>query len=466
MRLKNKYLLCFSFCFILLLSGCKEEPVKNEEITTVKPFTVSVKNYENSVSYSGYAAADELKRFSFELSGKINKVLVEKGDIVKAGQIIATLDTQTIQMAINNAKQNIALAQNKISQIDSSINEINIGIEAENLTLKKVRTGIDAEKISLQKTKETYTSSINKIQLKYDNAKETFENTLTLYNRGVCDKTTYDNAKLALDTVTEELENTKQTMEKDVNLQEKQIESLENDYSLQETKIKDMENKLEQANIQKQAAQISVNQAKISLDENTKYLSDSSLKSTIDGYVVETPMKSGEVTSAGTPVVVVKSGNEVVNVSVPTEDYGKFSVGMEARLTQDDKEIYGKITSIDLYPDETTRTYNIKITPSENNLFALGSLINVTISLDKETSVFIPINSIVNINGIDYVYCVTTNENGDTVVKSKEIKIKNADGENVCIEGLESGTKIVADEVKNLRENQKVNVKEGESVEK
>jgi len=465
MKSKFNYFLSISFCFILLLSGCKEENPKNEEITTVNPFTVSSKSYENSISYSGYAAADELKRFSFELSGKINKVLVEKGDIVKAGQIIATLDTQTIQMAVNNAKQNIALAKNKISQIDSSINEINIGIEAENLTLQKAQTGIDAEKISLEKTRETYTSTINKIQLKYDNAKDTFENTLTLYNNGVCDKNTYDNAKLALDTVTEELENTKQTMERDISLQEKNIENLENDYSLQETKIKDMENKLEQANIQKQAAQISVNQAQISLQENTKYLSDSSLKSTIDGYVVETPMKSGEVTSAGTPVVVVKSGDEVINVSVPTEDYAKFTVGMEAKLTQDDKEIYGKITSIDLYPDETTRTYNVKITPSENNVFALGSLINVTISLDKETSVFIPLNSIININGIDYVYCITTNENGDAIAKSKEIKIKSADGENACVEGLESGTRIVADEVKNLRENQKVNIKEGETVE-
>ena len=82
------------------------------------------------------------------------------------------------------------------------------------------------------------------------------------------------------------------------------------------------------------------------------------------------------------------------------------------------------------------------------------------------TSLFIPINIILNITVIDYVYCITANENGDTVVKSKEIKIKNADGENVCIEGLESGTKIVSDEVKNLRENQKVNVKEGETVEK
>ncbi len=460
MTSKIKPFISILFSLTFLLSGCEKEVVENPEITTVNAFSAVAKDYENSVSYSGYSSADELKRFSFELSGKINKVLVEKGDVVKVGQVIATLDTESIQMAVDNANENIALAKNKISQIDSSIKEINIGLEAENLTLKKAQTGIDAEKISLEKTKETYNSSISKIQLKYDNAKTTYENTQTLYNGGVCDKTTLDNAKLAFDTVSEELANAKQSMERDVSLQEKKIENLENDYSLQETKIKDMENKLEQANIQKQAAQIAVNQAQISLEQNTKYLTDSSLKSTIDGYVVETPMKSGEVTSAGTPVVVVKSGAEVINVAVPTEDYSKFSVGMEAKLTQDEKECYGKITSIDLYPDETTRTYNMKITPNENKAFALGSLINVTISLSKQNSVFVPMSSIISADGIDYVYCITKNANNENVITSQKITIENAEGENVCISGINSGTLIVADEVKNLRENQIVNIKE------
>lgn len=462
MKLKIRNFLIISICSAFLFSGCGKEEVVNEEITTVNAYTANSKEYENSVSYSGYASADELKRFSFELAGKIDKVLVEKGDMVKAGQVIATLDTETIKMAIDNANQDIALAKNKIAQIDSSIDEVNIGLEAEKLTLEKAQTGIDSEKISLEKTKETYNSSISKIQLKYDNAKDTYNNTKTLYDNGVCDKTTYDSTKLAFDTVEEELNNTKNSMDRDVSLQEKKIESLQQDYSLQETKIKDMENKLQQAQVQKQAAQIAVNQANIALEKNTKYLNDSSLKSTIDGYVVETPMKSGEVTSAGNPVVVVKSGNEVVNVAVPTEDYSKFSVGMEAKLTQDDKELFGKITSIDLYPDETTRTYNLKITPSENGVFALGSLINVNISLDKQNSVFVPISAITSKEGIDYVFCITQNENGENVVSSKEIKIQNVDGENACITGIDGGTVIVSDEVTNLRDNQKVNLKEGE----
>lgn len=462
MKLKIRNFLIISICSAFLFSGCGKEEVVNEEITTVNAYTANSKEYENSVSYSGYASADELKRFSFELAGKIDKVLVEKGDMVKAGQVIATLDTETIKMAIDNANQDIALAKNKIAQIDSSIDEVNIGLEAEKLTLEKAQTGIDSEKISLEKTKETYNSSISKIQLKYDNAKDTYNNTKTLYDNGVCDKTTYDSTKLAFDTVEEELNNTKNSMDRDVSLQEKKIESLQQDYSLQETKIKDMENKLQQAQVQKQAAQIAVNQANIALEKNTKYLNDSSLKSTIDGYVVETPMKSGEVTSAGNPVVVVKSGNEVVNVAVPTEDYSKFSVGMEAKLTQDDKELFGKITSIDLYPDETTRTYNLKITPSENGVFALGSLINVNISLDKQNSVFVPISAITSKEGIDYVFCVIQNKNGENVVSSKEIKIQNVDGENACITGIDGGTVIVSDEVTNLRDNQKVNLKEGE----
>ncbi|MBR1737610.1 MAG: efflux RND transporter periplasmic adaptor subunit, partial [Firmicutes bacterium] len=292
----------------------------------------------------------------------------------------------------------------------------------------------------------------------------------SLYDGGVISREDYDKAKLAIDTVAEELANTQKTRDTDIDMEEKKIESLEQDHSLQQSQIRDKENKLEQAKQQKQAAEIaleqantsysqantSLSQANIALEDSQNNLKKAQLISPIDGYVAQLPLKAGEVTGAGTPVVVIKGGDEVINVSVPAEDYADFKVGMNAVLVQDGVEFTGSVTSIDLYPDETTRTYNMEITPSKKTGFAMASLVDVYISFDSSEYVSVPMSSIASIEGIDYVYVIVQNENGDNILESRQVSIVGEDGENVFVKGVENDVMIAADEVKRLYDNEKV----------
>lgn len=447
---------------LAMTTGCgkkTESTVASEDIKTVSVVTTENKDYSEFVKYSGFVSADELKRLSFELSGKISDVLVEEGQQVKAGDVLATLDTTTVQMAIDNANENIKLAQNQIAQIDSSIQKLNIGLDAEKLTLEKAKTGLDAEEVTLEKVKQTYDSNITKAQLQYDNIQETYNNVSQLYNSGVATKTDYDNAKLAFDTVSEELKNAKESRDKDVSLQQKKVDASRSDYELQQTSIKNMENDISAANVKKQAAQITLDQAKISLEQNTKYLTDSTLKSTIDGYVMTITLHAGEVTSAGTPVVVIKSGKEVINVGVPVEDYNRLSVGMKANIDADGVETTGEITNISLYPDESTRTYNVEITP-ENQTLAMGALVNVKIDLNQKNGCFIPISAIENVDGVDYVYVAEAQEDNKYKLNKKEVKLGEEEGENVLATDLSAGVKIVSKGIKNISENQTVYISE------
>ncbi|MBR1443260.1 MAG: efflux RND transporter periplasmic adaptor subunit [Firmicutes bacterium] len=470
------------------ISGCGNDEKKDEQLTTVNAFTVGSRIYENSVSYTGYVSADELKRLSFELGGKIESISVEKGDRVQKGQVVALLDDEKLRTASDNAQENvklanssvslansnIELAKNKIETAQTAADEIEIGIEADKKTLEKIETGIEAEKLNLSKIKSNYESSLTKIQLNYDNIKKTYDDMQSLFDEGVVSRDDYDKAKLAFDTVEEELANTKKTRDTDIDMEEKKIESLEQDHSLQLSQIKDKENKLSQALQQKQAAEIaleqantslsqantSLTQANIALEDSRNNLKKAQLISSIDGYVAQLPLKAGEVTGAGTPVVVIKGGDEVVYVSVPAEDYADFKVGMNALLVQNGVKFTGSVTSIDLYPDETTRTYNMEITPSEKTGFAMASLVDVYISFDSSEYVSVPISSIASIEGIDYVYMVVQNENGENILKSRQVSIVGEDGENVFVKGIENNAVIAADEVKRLYDNEKVQLAE------
>lgn len=473
----------------LSISGCSQK--QNEVSTTaaiekaVNLETLAKQSYADSLTYSGYVAAKDTKNFSFQLAGKVNEVTVDKGESVSAGQVLAKLDTQDIQMAINNANESILLANNGIAQTQNAINKINIGIDAEKINLDKIDTGIEAEKIAIQniqtgidadnitlkKIQDEYDIKISQIEIVYNTKKNDLERIKALFEADAASKQNYENAQADFDNTSKELENAKTNRENDVNLQQKSIESkqnglevekinlqnLEKDRQLQETKIRDLENDLEATNLKLEAANIQLSQAKIALEQNTKHLTDSVLTSTMDGYVLELGVKAGEVTAAGTPVVIVKSNEQVVNVGIPVEEYQRVQTGMTVEMEFNGENFNGTINTVSLYPDEATRTYNIEIMPERQDLVT-GSLINVNIPIEDKEGYFAPITAVGNENGINYILNLEKNEDDTYTVHRTEVELGKIVGEKVLLKNIDSDLSIIPEDIKDIKENDIVNV--------
>jgi HlyD family secretion protein len=75
--------------------------------------TASVSNGNLSVSVSGSGTVEptETRTLSFPVSGTVSEVQVQVGDTVSAGQTLASLDTQELQMAVMQAEANLKSAQ-------------------------------------------------------------------------------------------------------------------------------------------------------------------------------------------------------------------------------------------------------------------------------------------------------------------------------------------------------------------
>jgi multidrug efflux pump subunit AcrA (membrane-fusion protein) len=423
----NLYLL-MAIC--LLLSGCAREVMNMEQdIKSVKVENIQKLNYTNTLKYSGYVSAEEVKRYSFELGGKILEIPVKEGEVVKEGDVLAKLDTTTVQMAIDNANENIELAANTIKQIDNVIEQLKIKLES--------------EKINLSKIENTYDSNINKLELKYKNVKDTYERVKTLYGQQAVSKSDFEDAEYAFNTIKEELENTKANKIKDLELQNKSINNVEKE--------------LEAAYLKREAANITLNQAQISLEQNTKLLNDSTLTSSVEGYVLQTTVEAGEVVGAGTPVVIVKTGKQVINIGVPVEDMEHLEEGKEVTVIFNEEMCKGTISTVSLYPDEKTRTYNIEIIPQNQNL-VLGSLVTVEIPTENQEGYYIPIDAVTNIGGVDYIYIVEKQDNNEEyyIVKRKEVVLGKVYDERVAVNNLDGVSYIIKEGIKDIKENDKV----------
>ncbi len=111
-RLNSLLLLAVMFGVLLYLNGCGRETPPLEEVTPrVKYFTVGEQATGQSRRISGRVMAADTSVLSFGVSGTIEDVLVKTGDAVSEGQVLARLDTQTLQLAVEQSRAELNIAR-------------------------------------------------------------------------------------------------------------------------------------------------------------------------------------------------------------------------------------------------------------------------------------------------------------------------------------------------------------------
>ena len=102
-------LLVFTVIWSLLPSGVISD--ESEKIKPVKVFQAKEEAAVVELEYLGIVEAEELKKLSFKLSGKLENIYVKEGQSVSKGQNIASLENKEISMALDAARNNMEFAK-------------------------------------------------------------------------------------------------------------------------------------------------------------------------------------------------------------------------------------------------------------------------------------------------------------------------------------------------------------------
>jgi len=95
----------------LLLTACTEEaPLPPPESRPVKTMLVGGVTAGDFRQFPGVVDAIQKADLSFRVQGKLNKILVREGDLVKKDQLLASLDTTDYQIVLNDRKASYATA--------------------------------------------------------------------------------------------------------------------------------------------------------------------------------------------------------------------------------------------------------------------------------------------------------------------------------------------------------------------
>ena len=100
---------CLSAAFFL--AACSRPEAAPEPIRAVKVLTVGASDASSRLEYAGEVRPRIESRLGFRVGGKITRRLVEVGQHVAAGQVLAQLDPQDFKLAADSARSQVQAAQ-------------------------------------------------------------------------------------------------------------------------------------------------------------------------------------------------------------------------------------------------------------------------------------------------------------------------------------------------------------------
>lgn len=419
------------------------------KFVTVEP--VTVKSITDGLDYIGFVKAKETKNYSFLMAGKIAEINVKKGDSFKKGDVLAKLDTTTLEYSAsagsNTTEQAKAGLEKTINTYDTNIKNAETGISTLETAIDAAQTGIEAMENSLVATQQNIDAAQNAL----DTMQSKLESTRTLHENGlvtdkdmealeaqfVSQQASLEAAKASYRGTEAELKGKRAELQKLYDQKKSAEDTLAN---LKVSKAEDVK-----------SVQAQISSAQISQSVTQKNINDAVIRAENDGYVMELPFKAGEVTSAGYPVIVAKSTSSIVSIGVPDTEYKKISIGQRALING---ETDGVVSSISQYPDESTRTYTVEIDVDSSKV-TMGETVDVKLLTGSKDGCYVPISAVFNLNGVDYVYVVDDNSR----VIRKQVILGETDGSNVCVEIDDPNARVVTEGVKGLRENDAVQVR-------
>lgn len=445
-KLLNKKFIIGGIIIILIVTGGVVYKINADKKaqaaqSNVKYTVLSKTNIIKSLSTSGTVKTNNYTNVYSNSTAKVKTVNASAGDKVKAGDVLAVLDTYTLEQDIAKLQETIknttASAQNKLENAKRTYEDAKYLYDNKlNTDIINAEADVNSNKLSFEDKQRTY--EYNKVM--FDNG-EISKNDL---NKAQND---YENAKASYDKSTVALESKKVTVKQS-------LEKAKNDY---------------------EDAQISANDKsnQISLENKQKDLANCTIVAPVDGTVTSVNATEGS-SSNGALFKIENLDDLVISVSIEEVDVPKVKIGQKAKITTDatgKEDITGEVMSIDPVSSNsstssssssstssssssssTSTSTNVTFTAkvkidSKNENIKVGMNAIVNIVLDEKDDIYaVPYSSIVKKGNENSIY-VAEEENGKYIVKEVPVTKGIESDVNIEIKGedIKDGLIIIGD---------------------
>jgi HlyD family secretion protein len=333
-------------------------------------------------SFSGRVEVTEVDVNS-KVAGKIAELRVAEGENVKAGQVLAVLDSAELKAKEKQALAVLQAAKEQVKQASEAaglakdqssaiINQAQAGLSIANSQYEKAKNGARKQEVLAAEALEAKAhSAYLLIEKSYQRIKE-------LYLEGAISEQSADEAETKLQAAQDDWNAAKQQLSMAVEgARVEDVSAALSQTQVYEGKLSEAQAGAKQIDIRLaalQAAKAQVEQAKGAVEEVRAYLANCVITAPVTGIVTMLNSDAGEVITAGMPILTIsKLDTAWVEVKIPEIGIFALKLGQKAEVIfsgLESKPIQGKITRISALPDFATKRATSEI--GEKDIVSFG----------------------------------------------------------------------------------------------
>jgi HlyD family secretion protein len=347
-----------------------------------------------------------------KISSPVKRVLVNRGDHVRAGQLIAELESADLAAALNESKSQFDQSQASYQSLTGA-------------TVPEDKTKAQADLQTAQQTLEA--------------AKKLYDNRVALQREGALAQKLVDDAKVAMVQAQSQVETT-----------QRHLQAL-NQVSQREAI---------------RGAEAQMNAAKAHSDNLAAQLSYAQIRAPIGGIVADRMVYPGEMPAPGSPLVAIVDVSQIVaRANVPVKEAASIHVGRPARITGPDGDLPGKVTVVSPAVDPNTTTVEVWVqaaNPGEK--LKPGSTVRVAIIAETiQNTIVVQTSALLNADDGGQKVMVVVN---NSIARERRVSVGVRQGDRVQIlSGLQEGDQVVTSGGLGLDDKAKVAVQQPKSEE-
>lgn len=450
----------------LLGSQPTNVPAKEAPTTTssapaqsVTVANVETTDVDQSLKATGSVAAFEMIPVSPQATGlQIKEVLVDEGDFVKTGQVMARLDDAVLQAQLTQAKASAAQAEARLAELRTGTRKEEIARSQARLEQAEAR--LRESQASIPRQIEQAEAQVASAQARLNLAENRYKSYQSLVEQGAVTKDRFNEAESDYRSAQASLAEAQQRLAQSRNTNNPEIDQLaavvaEAKQELSQLKAGSRPEAITQAEAQLAQAQGQVQAV-------TAQLEDTQVFAPASGKVAERNARVGDVSSPSTKLfTIIQNGRLELLLKVPENQLKQIRTGQSVKITSDQNSklnLTGKVREIDPVVDEQSRQATVKVDLPTSASLKPGMFLQGTITVSAATGLTVPSKAVLpQADSSAIVYKLQ----GDGTVKAQPVQVGEImSGERVEIKsGLSVGDRVVVKGAPFLKDGDKVEVR-------
>ena len=419
---------------LLLLAGCRGEKTssappqraraENPQTITVTAAPVAARTVQRTVETSGSLLAWQEVVLNTAVAGTVKRLLVDLGDRVEAGRVVAELDQHEFLLAVQQAQAALTAAMRQVERARAQV-------AAAEANLRQVRESIKA-----------WEANDNRARAALEEARANLERSRQLRERELIAARDYDAARTQYEAM----------------LAQWETSQVERTQYPDRVRVADAQRESDRSALQ--VAEDEVKQREATLGIAQKKLADATLKTPIGGAIARRHVNPGEFVRENTPLfTIVRSDPLKYSGTVPERSALEVRPGQGVRLQVDPapgQSFEDRITRVSPAVEVANRTMALEAElPNPKGILKPGLFARGLVQIREESGVpFAPEAAVSYFVGITKVFVIA-----DGKARERQVKAGARQAGMVeILEGVRSGELVATSSLAQLYDGAPVRV--------